>query len=80
MDDEELLDEMRLQYKYATLEDHMLVDGKVFRRCGACQKRPVPPEAGAVMWCDPCLDECLAGDLEPAEFYKWKRAQSGAET
>jgi hypothetical protein len=73
MTDEELLAAMRAQYKYATLEKHMLVDGIVYARCLVCLIRHVPREAGSVRWCDPCVDECLETRETPEEFVTRKR-------
>jgi hypothetical protein len=77
MDDGELLARMRRQYQYAALETHMLdADGVLRLRCGICRARPVPPSAGSVIWCDQCLDECLAGDMSLEEFTAAKRPRS----
>jgi hypothetical protein len=56
MSGEELI-EMRKQYSYATLENHMLVDGVLHLRCKQCNERPVPKGWCFVCLCDPCLDE-----------------------
>jgi hypothetical protein len=68
MTEEEPLAEMRKQYEYATLEDYMLVDGVLHQRCRVCRVNPVPGNAGVVMWCDPCVDECLASGESPEAF------------
>lgn len=59
MNDAELLAAMRAVYQYATLEDHMLVDGRVRLRCRRCRVSPLPGCWGCVMLCDPCLDARL---------------------
>jgi hypothetical protein len=79
MTDAELLAEMREQYEYATLEDHMLADGMLRRRCGICRVNPVPANAVCVMWCDPCVEECLAGGETLDAFVIRKRREARDE-
>jgi hypothetical protein len=57
-DDKELA-EMKRQYRYATREDHMLVDGVLHLRCRQCGIRPIPKYWSFAALCDPCLDERL---------------------
>lgn len=78
MTDEEILAEMQRQYKYARLETHMLVGGVLYGRCGICGKNPIPHEAQHVMWCDPCIDECLDGNEDVTDFVKRKRNERQA--
>lgn len=54
-DDE--LAEMRRQYRWATVENNILVDGVLRVRCGVCRSRPVPVDWASMQWCDECLDE-----------------------
>lgn len=61
MNDAEVLAEMRRQYPYATLEDHILVDGVVYLRCGQCKTRPVPKGWSFMQWCDMCLNDPKVG-------------------
>lgn len=79
MTDEELLAEYRKQYEHATIETHMLVDGKLYQRCHVCFKNPLIV-FGNVMWCDQCLDEYLSGNHKGldamCEFIARKRAES----
>ena len=77
MTDEELLAEYRKQYPYATLEGHMLVDGKLYQRCHICKKNPLIL-FGNVLWCDQCLDEHLANNDKETitEFIARKRSES----
>lgn len=78
MNDAELLAEMQKQYKYATLETCMLINGEVRQRCRACGVRPLPKQSVSVLWCDPCLDECIDSG-EPGEvFIARKRAERAA--
>jgi hypothetical protein len=79
MTDEEiaLLKEYRKHYKYATLEEYMLVDGKLLARCRVCTVKPVPVY-GSVLWCDDCMAEFLDG-REPesmTEFIERKHEEA----
>jgi hypothetical protein len=74
----QLLAEYRKHYKYATLEDYILVGGVLYNRCRVCGKNPIPQHAGSVRWCDPCVDEFLDG-REPEtmeEFIERKREEA----
>jgi hypothetical protein len=64
---------MRTFYQYANLVDFMFFGNGVFRRCGLCRCRPVPRTAGSVLWCEPCVDEFLDGNLSLDEFVDGKR-------
>jgi hypothetical protein len=75
--DAELLAEMRKQYAYATLADHMLVDGVLHLRCRICDVNPVPHNAGVALWCDQCLAECVDGDEDLNAFVARKRGARG---
>jgi formylmethanofuran dehydrogenase subunit E len=59
MTDEELA-LMRAQYQWATLENHMLVDGVVHLRCKRCGERPIPHDWSFVALCNPCLKAAVA--------------------
>jgi hypothetical protein len=53
---EEELAEMRSQYRYATLEGHVLVAGVLRLRCLRCKTRPVPAGWSFVALCGECLE------------------------
>ena len=52
-----MLAEMHRQFRYATLESHILADGVLYLRCRRCKIRPVPHYWQHFMWCDQCLEE-----------------------
>jgi hypothetical protein len=72
--DKALLSRMRGLSMYATTVDYMILDGELFRRCPVCRCGPIPRNAGNVMWCDDCLEECDNSSESLQDFIARKRA------
>jgi putative AlgH/UPF0301 family transcriptional regulator len=68
-----LLSRMQEQDMFATLIDHMLINGILYRRCPVCRCGPIPRNAGSVLWCDDCIDDALSGTESLSDFINRKR-------
>lgn len=75
MTPEEELAEMRRQYRYATLENNILVDGVIRMRCRICRKKPLPTNVASVLWCDSCIDEYLQSKERMEQFIERKHLE-----
>jgi hypothetical protein len=74
-EDEQLLAEMRRHYEFATLENHMLVDGALYLRCTKCWLRPVPHGWSFIPRCNECLSD-TASSVPPEAAKAARRAVS----